>query len=66
MNSVVAHAVLCSCSSDSTVPRLTEIHSVSKRPSYERKARRPQRWCAVCKKCGKREDAMCWGEAFNT
>jgi hypothetical protein len=44
-------------SSDNTVPQLTERHFISKLPPSEKKAR-PQRWCVVCQKRGKRKDTV--------
>jgi hypothetical protein len=49
-------------SSDNTVPRLTERHFISKLPPSEKKAR-PQRWCVLRQKRGKRKDTVHWYDA---
>jgi hypothetical protein len=54
--------VLRRCSSDSTVLCIMVRHFISKIQPTEKKSR-PQRWCAVCQKQGKRKDIVHWHDA---
>jgi hypothetical protein len=46
-------------SSDNTVPHLTERHFISKIPPTVKKSR-PQRWCVVCQKRGRKRETVHW------
>jgi hypothetical protein len=51
--------VLGRCSSDNTVLCIMVRQFISKIQPTEKKSR-PQRWCAICQKQGKRKDTVYW------